>query len=139
TYSGGMRRKLDLAMSLIAKPRVLFLDEPTTGLDPRSRNALWDIVRNLRSEGVTVLLTTQYLEEAGQLADRISVMDGGRIITEGTSQDLKRQLSSEIISLSFENESSARDAQIELHEESLLTVESPATVRVATDGSARHV
>lgn len=139
TYSGGMRRKLDLAMSLIAKPRVLFLDEPTTGLDPHSRNALWDIVRNLRSEGVTVLLTTQYLEEADQLADRISVMDGGRIITEGSSQDLKRQLSSEIISLSFENESSARDAQIVLHEESLLTVESPATVRVATDGSARHV
>ena len=78
TYSGGMRRRLDLAASLVPRPRVLFLDEPTTGLDPRSRNELWDIVRDLVGEGVTVLLTTQYLEEADQLADRIAVIDHGR-------------------------------------------------------------
>ena len=139
TYSGGMRRKLDLAMSLIGKPRVLFLDEPTTGLDPRSRIALWGIVRSLRSEGVTILLTTQYLEEADQLADRISVMDRGRIITEGAPHDLKRQLSSEIMTLWFANEASARDAEVVLHDESVLAGAIPNTVLVATDGSARHV
>jgi oleandomycin transport system ATP-binding protein len=89
TYSGGMRRRLDLAASLVPRPRVLFLDEPTTGLDPRSRNELWDIVRDLVGEGVTVLLTTQYLEEADQLADRIAVIDHGRVIAQGTSAELK--------------------------------------------------
>jgi oleandomycin transport system ATP-binding protein len=96
TYSGGMRRRLDLAASLLAspqvgQPRVLFLDEPTTGLDPRSRNELWDIVRGLAAEGVTVLLTTQYLEEADQLASQIAVIDQGRVIAQGTSAELKRQ------------------------------------------------
>ena len=89
TYSGGMRRRLDLAASLVPRPRVLFLDEPTTGLDPRSRNELWDIVRDLVDEGVTVLLTTQYLEEADQLADQIAVIDHGRVIAQGTSAELK--------------------------------------------------
>jgi len=89
TYSGGMRRRLDLAASLVPRPRVLFLDEPTTGLDPRSRNELWDIVRDLVAEGVTVLLTTQYLEEADQLADQIAVIDHGRVIAQGTSAELK--------------------------------------------------
>jgi oleandomycin transport system ATP-binding protein len=89
TYSGGMRRRLDLAASLVSRPRVLFLDEPTTGLDPRSRNGLWEIIRELVAEGVTVLLTTQYLEEADQLARRIAVLDQGRVIAEGTSAELK--------------------------------------------------
>jgi oleandomycin transport system ATP-binding protein len=89
TYSGGMRRRLDLAASLVATPRVLFLDEPTTGLDPRSRTELWDVVRELVKDGVTVLLTTQYLEEADQLADRIAVIDHGRVIAQGTSAELK--------------------------------------------------
>jgi oleandomycin transport system ATP-binding protein len=89
TYSGGMRRRLDLAASLVSRPRVLFLDEPTTGLDPRGRNGLWDIVRELVAEGVTVLLTTQYLEEADQLASRIAVIDRGRVIAAGTSAELK--------------------------------------------------
>ncbi|WDZ87310.1 ATP-binding cassette domain-containing protein [Micromonospora cathayae] len=89
TYSGGMRRRLDLAASLVGRPQVLFLDEPTTGLDPRSRNELWDIVRNLVAEGVTVLLTTQYLEEADQLASEIAVVDHGRVIAQGTPEELK--------------------------------------------------
>ena len=92
TYSGGMRRRIDLAASLVHRPPVLFLDEPTTGLDPRSRNDLWDLMRQLVSEGTTLLLTTQYLEEADQLGDRIAVIDQGRVIAEGTSSELKSQL-----------------------------------------------
>jgi ABC-2 type transport system ATP-binding protein len=90
TYSGGMRRKLDIAMTLLSDPAVLFLDEPTTGLDPRSRRAVWDIVRDLSREGITILLTTQYLEEADQLADRVAVLDDGRVVAEGTPAELKR-------------------------------------------------
>ncbi|MGY1697339.1 ATP-binding cassette domain-containing protein [Geodermatophilus sp. SYSU D00814] len=90
TYSGGMRRRLDLAMGLVGRPRVVVLDEPTTGLDPRSRRAMWDAVRELVADGVTVLLTTQYLEEADHLADRIGVLDGGRLVAEGTAEELKR-------------------------------------------------
>ncbi|MGW0197949.1 ATP-binding cassette domain-containing protein [Nonomuraea sp. NPDC003201] len=90
TYSGGMRRRLDLAMTLVAGPRLIFLDEPTTGLDPRSRRDLWGIVRELVAGGVTVFLTTQYLEEADQLADRIGVLDGGRLVAEGSAAELKR-------------------------------------------------
>lgn len=95
TYSGGMRRRLDLAMSLIATPPVLFLDEPTTGLDPRSRMTMWDIIEKLAIEGVTILLTTQYMEEADQLADKITVIDEGKVITEGTSDKLKRMVGTE--------------------------------------------
>lgn len=97
TYSGGMRRRLDLASSLLTQPRVLFLDEPTTGLDPRSRNEIWEIVRDLRSEGTTVLLTTQYLEEADQLADEIAVIDHGRVIAEGTGNELKDRVGGQIL------------------------------------------
>ena len=92
TWSGGERRKLDLAMTLIADPRVIFLDEPTTGLDPRSRRAMWDVVRSLAADGVTVFLTTQYLEEADQLADRVALLDGGRIVAEGTPAELKQRI-----------------------------------------------
>ena len=90
TYSGGMKRRLDLAMTLVARPRLIFLDEPTSGLDPRSRRDLWRIVRELVADGVTVFLTTQYLEEADQLAHRIGVLDGGRLVAEGTAAELKR-------------------------------------------------
>jgi ABC-2 type transport system ATP-binding protein len=91
TYSGGMARRLDLAMSLVSDPAVLFLDEPTTGLDPRSRRDVWDAVAALREAGTTILLTTQYLEEADHLADRVAVLDGGRIVAEGTAEALKAQ------------------------------------------------
>ena len=101
TYSGGMRRRLDLAASLIARPELLFLDEPTTGLDPRSRAVLWDIIRELAAEGRTLLLTTQYLEEADQLADHIAVVDTGRIIAEGTADQLKATVGGERIEVAL--------------------------------------
>jgi oleandomycin transport system ATP-binding protein len=97
TYSGGMRRRLDLAASLVGRPQILFLDEPTTGLDPRSRNGLWDMVRGLTDDGVTVLLTTQYLEEADQLADDIIVIDRGEAIAHGTSDTLKAQVGGQVL------------------------------------------
>jgi len=101
TYSGGMKRRLDLAMTLVAAPSVIFLDEPTTGLDPRSRHTMWDIVRGLVAEGTTVLLTTQYLDEADELADRIAVLDGGRIVADGTPDELKRLVPGGHIRLRF--------------------------------------
>ena len=99
TYSGGMRRRLDLGASLVGRPSVLFLDEPTTGLDPASRIALWEVVEQLRRDGTTILLTTQYLEEADRLADRIAVIDGGRVIAEGTSSELKDRLGEDVVDL----------------------------------------
>ncbi|HTU75715.1 MAG TPA: ATP-binding cassette domain-containing protein [Trebonia sp.] len=100
-YSGGMRRKLDLAMTLIGSPRIIFLDEPTTGLDPRSRRTMWEIVRELVADGVTVFLTTQYLEEADQLADQIAVLNQGRLVAQGTPADLKRRVSGSHVRLRF--------------------------------------
>ncbi|MBO1741682.1 ATP-binding cassette domain-containing protein [Leifsonia sp. TF02-11] len=99
TYSGGMRRRLDLALSLVATPPVIFLDEPTTGLDTRSRQALWAIIRDLAARGTTILLTTQYLEEADQLADRIAVLDHGRVVAEGTAVELKARVGGEVVEL----------------------------------------
>ena len=101
TYSGGMRRRLDLAVSLIATPPIIFLDEPTTGLDPRSRIAMWNIITELKKQGTTILLTTQYLEEADQLADQIAVIDGGKVIAKGTSAELKKAIGNDRLVLAF--------------------------------------
>lgn len=103
TYSGGMRRRLDLAVSLIAAPPVIFLDEPTTGLDPRSRLVMWDIIKNLMSRGTTILLTTQYLDEADQLADSIVVIDGGKVIAHGTAKELKSKIGNDRLELTLSN------------------------------------
>src|ERR671934_1121733 len=111
TYSGGMRRRLDLASSLLTRPRVLFLDEPTTGLDPRSRNQIWDIIRELVREGTTLLLTTQYLEEADQLADRIAVIDHGKVIAEGTGNELKDRVGGQILEVELSSAAQRDHAQ----------------------------
>ncbi len=108
-YSGGMRRRLDLALSLVVTPPVLFLDEPTTGLDTRSRQALWEVIRSLRDEGTTVLLTTQYLEEADQLADRIAVLDHGVIVADGTAAELKARTGGEVVELRAADDSLLRE------------------------------
>ena len=101
TYSGGMRRRLDLAMTLVGAPAVIFLDEPTTGLDPRSRRTMWDSIRELVADGVTIFLTTQYLDEADHLADRVAVLDHGRIVAEGTPEELKRRIPGGHVRLQF--------------------------------------
>ena len=101
TYSGGMRRRLDLAMTLVGDPRIIFLDEPTTGLDPRSRRTMWQIIRDLAADGITILLTTQYLDEADQLADRIALLDRGHLVAEGTPEELKRRIPGGHIQLHF--------------------------------------
>jgi ABC-2 type transport system ATP-binding protein len=110
TYSGGMRRRLDLAMTLVGSPRLIFLDEPTTGLDPRSRRQMWDDIRALAAGGVTILLTTQYLDEADELADRIAVLDHGRIVAEGTPDELKRRIPGGHVRLRFADPSALRAA-----------------------------
>lgn len=114
TYSGGMRRRLDLAVSLVATPPVIFLDEPTTGLDPRSRLAMWDIINTLKQQGATILLTTQYLEEADQLADRIVVIDGGKVIAEGTAKELKKKIGDDRLELTFASKKTYESAKTEL-------------------------
>jgi ABC-2 type transport system ATP-binding protein len=137
TYSGGMRRKLDLAMTLVGSPQIIFLDEPTTGLDPRSRRTMWEIVRELVAEGTTIFLTTQYLEEADQLADQIAVLDGGRIVAQGTSEELKRQIPGTHVRLKFatvaELDSAARVLAGGTRDETELSL------RVPSDGTSRSL
>ena len=111
TYSGGMKRRLDLGLSLVHKPEVLFLDEPTTGLDPGSRRVLWDEIKKLRDEGVTIILTTQYLEEADELANRISIIDEGLVVAEGTPDELKSSIGGDVITLTFKTDDDAIKAQ----------------------------
>jgi ABC-2 type transport system ATP-binding protein len=110
TYSGGMQRRLDLAMTLVGDPRIIFLDEPTTGLDPRSRRTMWEIIRRLADDGVTIFLTTQYLDEADRLADHIAVLDGGRLVAEGSAEELKRLVPGGHIRLTFGEERHLDDA-----------------------------
>jgi ABC-2 type transport system ATP-binding protein len=110
TFSGGMRRRIDIAASLVTRPEILFLDEPTTGLDPRSRNQVWDLVRQIAAAGTTVLLTTQYLEEADRLAERMAVIDHGRVIAEGTSRELKASIGSNALRFQLANPDQRADA-----------------------------
>ncbi|MBF6507527.1 ATP-binding cassette domain-containing protein [Nocardia farcinica] len=129
TCSGGMRRRLDIAMTLISRPRIIFLDEPTTGLDPRSRRGTWQLIRELVADGVTIFLTTQYLEEADQLADRIAVLDGGRIVAEGTAAELKSRIPGGHVRLQFgdiaELESAAAVLGVLARDDEALTLQVP--------------
>ena len=139
TYSGGMRRKLDLAMSLVVRPTVLFLDEPTTGLDPRSRQQLHGVVRGLVADGVTVFLTTQYLEEADQLADQVGLIDAGRIVALGTPVELKGRVADQVLSLTMNTAADVASAVAVLDSRSTRVEVAGLCVEVATDGSARAV
>ncbi|MDQ0313523.1 ABC-2 type transport system ATP-binding protein [Kitasatospora herbaricolor] len=137
TYSGGMERRLDIAMTLVGNPRIIFLDEPTTGLDPRSRHTMWQIIRDLVTAGTTVLLTTQYLEEADQLADRIAVLNNGRIAAEGTAEELKRLIPGGHVRLRFTDPDTYRRATLALpdaaRDDDALTLRNPG------DGSQRDL
>ncbi|MFH9742125.1 ATP-binding cassette domain-containing protein [Streptomyces roseolus] len=138
TYSGGMKRRLDIAMTLVGNPRIIFLDEPTTGLDPRSRHNMWQIIRELVADGATVLLTTQYLEEADELADRIAVLNGGKIVAEGTPDQLKRQIPGGHIRLRFTDPDAYRSASDALRDAAARDDEA-LTLRIANDGSQREL
>jgi ABC-2 type transport system ATP-binding protein len=135
TYSGGMLRRLDLAMTLVGDPQVVFLDEPTTGLDPRSRRDMWQTIRRLAASGVTILLTTQYLDEADELADRIAVLDGGRIVASGTSDELKRAIPGGHVRLRFADAEALAGAARVL--DGSTADEDGLTLRAPTDGGVR--
>lgn len=138
TYSGGMRRKLDLAMTLVGKPKIIFLDEPTTGLDPRSRRTMWDIIRQLVAEGTTIFLTTQYLEEADRLADRIAVLDHGKLVAQGTPAELKRQIPGSHVRLRFASDVEL-DAAMRVLAGSTRDSEEDLILRVPSDGGVKSV
>ncbi|MGH3087638.1 MAG: ATP-binding cassette domain-containing protein, partial [Rubrobacteraceae bacterium] len=136
TYSGGMRRRLDLAMTLVGDSRIIFLDEPTAGLDPRSRRTMWQIIRDLVADGVTIFLTTQYLEEADELADRIAVLDGGKLVAEGTPDELKRLVPGGHVRLRFADKSGLGTAALALGDGSR---DDALTLQVPTDGGFRSL
>ncbi|MGW8362768.1 ATP-binding cassette domain-containing protein [Streptomyces wedmorensis] len=137
TYSGGMKRRLDIAMTLVGAPRVIFLDEPTTGLDPRSRHNMWQIIRELVTGGVTVFLTTQYLEEADQLADRIAVLHNGKIAAEGTAEQLKRLIPGGHVRLRFSDPGAYQSAASTLVE--VTRDDDSLTLQIPSDGSQREL
>nr|WP_296064210.1 ATP-binding cassette domain-containing protein [uncultured Actinoplanes sp.] len=137
TYSGGMKRRLDIAMTLVGNPRIIFLDEPTTGLDPRSRHTMWQIIRELVTGGVTVFLTTQYLEEADELADRIAVLDNGRIAAEGTAEELKRLIPGGHVQLRFDDPAAYERAIGALP--STVRNNTALTLQIPSDGTQREL
>ncbi|MEW2573321.1 ATP-binding cassette domain-containing protein [Streptomyces sp. NPDC047070] len=137
TYSGGMKRRLDIAMTLVGSPRIIFLDEPTTGLDPRSRHTMWGIIRELVTTGVTVFLTTQYLEEADQLADRIAVLNNGRIAAEGSAEELKRLIPGGHVRLRFTDPDAYRFAASALHD--VARDDEALALQIPSDGSQREL
>ncbi|MFD8936474.1 ATP-binding cassette domain-containing protein [Streptomyces sp. NPDC059578] len=137
TYSGGMKRRLDLAMTLVGSPRIIFLDEPTTGLDPRSRHNMWSIIRGLVSDGVTVLLTTQYLDEADELADRIAVLNDGKIVAEGTAEKLKRLVPGGHVRLRFTDPAAYQSAADALRE--ITRNDEALSLTIPSDGSQREL
>jgi ABC-2 type transport system ATP-binding protein len=139
TYSGGMRRRLDLAAGLVADPSVIFLDEPTTGLDPRSRQSMWEVVTGLAGSGVTVFLTTQYLDEADRLADRIALVDAGRVVAEGTAAELKRRVADQRLDLVLSSPAVYEEVSRVLAGRVIAGDPAAHTIGVATDGSAAHV
>ncbi|GIJ77590.1 ABC-2 type transport system ATP-binding protein [Micromonospora phaseoli] len=139
TYSGGMRRRLDLAASLVGAPSVIFLDEPTTGLDPRSRQGLWEVIGELAGAGVTVLLTTQYLEEADRLADRIMVLHHGGLVADGTAAELKGHFGAQRLELTWRDEASFAEAARRLGDRTTHREPARLALSVATDGSAPQV
>ena len=138
TYSGGMRRKLDLAMTLVGNPQIIFLDEPTTGLDPRSRRTMWEIIRQLVADGVTIFLTTQYLDEADRLADRIAVLDQGHLVAQGTPGELKRQIPGSHVRFRFADDLELGTA-MRLLPGSTRKDEDDLILRVPSDGGAKSV
>ncbi|MFC8142827.1 ATP-binding cassette domain-containing protein [Streptomyces paradoxus] len=137
TYSGGMKRRLDLAMALVGSPRIIFLDEPTTGLDPRSRHNMWQIIRELVSDGVTVFLTTQYLEEADELADRIAVLHDGRIAAEGSAEELKRLIPGGHVRLRFTDPAVYQSAASALRE--ITRDDEALALQIPSGGSQREL
>lgn len=137
--SGGLRRRLDLAVSLIGRPRLVFLDEPTTGLDPRSREQVWECVRELAASGTSLFLTTQYLEEADRLADRVAMLDGGRVVAEGTADELKASLAGEVAVLEFADDAAYARALDLLAGEQVASRPERRTAEVATDGSVHKI
>jgi len=139
TYSGGMRRRLDIAMSLIGSPSIIFLDEPTTGLDPQSRNSMWATIKSLADSGITVFLTTQYLEEADQLADRIAVLAAGKIVAEGTANELKKLLPQGQIELRFNDQPQLNNAAKVLNKYEGVKNDATLALVISTDGSAKQL
>ncbi|WP_392671942.1 ATP-binding cassette domain-containing protein [Streptomyces sp. LN785] len=137
TYSGGMKRRLDIAMTLVGDPRIIFLDEPTTGLDPRARHTMWQIIRELVSGGVTVFLTTQYLDEADELADRIAVLNEGKIVAEGSAEELKRLIPGGHVRLRFTDPSAYRSAASALREAA--RDDEALALQIPSDGSQREL
>lgn len=138
-FSGGMKRKLDLAMSLIARPSVIFLDEPTTGLDPRSRNSMWEIIKQLVREGTTILLTTQYMEEADQLADNIIVIDHGKVIAQGTPDSLKRKISSDRLEVIIAKKNDLEKARKIIEGEGKQVDLEKKAISIATTGGVKQL